>query len=61
MTVIVTSFTRPKPIEELKGLVWGMAVVDTSVGTTKVLWWQQPKLLGFTAVGLGLLLTVIFF
>ena len=60
VTVAVSLVTRPKPVSELEGLVWGMAVKDTSV-TTAVRWWESPRLLGGTAVALGLALTAVFF
>ncbi len=52
VTVVVTLFTRPKPVEELQGLVWGMANADESA-TRRLAWWESPKLLGFGALGLG--------
>jgi solute:Na+ symporter, SSS family len=61
VTVAVTLFTQPKPVEELRGLVWGMAIADTSVSTRRQAWWESPKLLGFGAIFLGLVLTVVFF
>jgi SSS family solute:Na+ symporter len=58
VTVAVTLFTRPKPVEELQGLVWGMANVDESARKRK--WWESPQLLGFSALGIGAVLTIIF-
>jgi SSS family solute:Na+ symporter len=58
VTIAVTLFTRPKPVEELQGLVWGMANVDES--THKAKWWESPKLLGFSALGIGAVLTILF-
>ena len=48
--VLVTLRTKPKPIEELQGLVYGMANVDESVKTTHR-WWESPKLLRFLRAG----------
>ena len=45
VTVIVTLMTKPKPVEELQGLVYGMANVDDSI-TRHAHWWESPKLLG---------------
>ena len=60
VTVAVTLLTKPKPVEELQGLVWGMANDDDErAASTK--WWESPKLLGFRAIGLGAILTIIFF
>jgi SSS family solute:Na+ symporter len=58
VTVAVTLFTKPKPVDELQGLVWGMANVDESARKAK--WWESPKLLGFSALGIGAVLTIIF-
>jgi SSS family solute:Na+ symporter len=61
VAVIVTLFTRPKPVEELKGLVYGMAVVDEEVPPEDKVWYRNPALLGFTALGIGFVLCIIFF
>jgi SSS family solute:Na+ symporter len=58
VTIAVTLFTKPKPVEELQGLVWGMANVDEHARKPK--WWESPQLLGFSALGIGAVLTVIF-
>jgi SSS family solute:Na+ symporter len=60
VTVAVTLFTRPKPVEELRGLVWGMAVHDTGA-VARQRWWESPYLLGGTALGLAAILTIVFF
>jgi SSS family solute:Na+ symporter len=60
VTVLVTMVTRPKPVEELQGLVWGMANVDEDAKRRHE-WWESPRLLGFGALGLAALLTIIFF
>ena len=47
VTVLVTLRTKPKPIAELQGLVYGMANTDESVATS-----HTPKMLGaFVLVG----------
>src|SRR6195952_1583787 len=62
VTVAVTLFTPAKPVEQLQGLVWGMAnEEDASVASTHNRWWESPKLLGFGAIALGAILTIIFF
>jgi SSS family solute:Na+ symporter len=62
VTVAVTLVTKPKPVEELQGLVWGMAnEEDASTATAHDKWWESPKLLGFGAIALGVILTIIFF
>jgi SSS family solute:Na+ symporter len=61
VAVIVTMFTRPKPVEELKGLVHGMAVVDEEVPPEDKVWYRNPNLLGFGALAIGIVLCIIFF
>ena len=61
VTVAVTLFTVPKPVEELQGLVWGMAnKEDAALAVAHDRWWESPKLLGFGAIALGLILTIVF-
>ncbi|HWT92231.1 MAG TPA: sodium:solute symporter family protein [Solirubrobacteraceae bacterium] len=63
VTVAVTLFTKPKPREELDGLVWGMSVGDTAgslMGRGQP-WWESPVLLGAGALILATALTVVFF
>jgi SSS family solute:Na+ symporter len=59
VTVLVTLRTKPKPIEELQGLVYGMANVDDSLKTTHR-WWESPKLLGFSVLAGAAILTIVF-
>jgi len=62
VTVIVTLVTPPKPREELAGLVWGIPdpnAPDTS-GLPAPTWWQSPKVLGYSALGITLVLSLIF-
>jgi SSS family solute:Na+ symporter len=59
VTVLVTLRTQPKPIEELQGLVYGMANVDESIEVSHR-WWESPKLIGgFVLVGAAIL-TIVF-
>ena len=41
----MTLVTTAKPVEELQGLVWGMANADEDA-SGRVTWWESPKLLG---------------
>ena len=62
VTVIVTLVTKPKPIEQLAGLVWGVpdpAAGDPHEGYVRR-WWESPKLLGFTALGMVAVLSILF-
>ena len=61
VTVIVTLVTTSKPVEELAGLVWG--VPDPNAGDPHEgyvrKWYESPKLLGFTALGITLILSIL--
>ena len=62
VTVVVTLFTAPKPVSELKGLVWGVPDPDAGdphEGYVRK-WYESPKLLGFTALGIVLVLSILF-
>ncbi|MDN5760738.1 MAG: sodium:solute symporter family protein [Microlunatus sp.] len=62
VTVVVTLFTTPRPVHELKGLVWGVPDPDAGdphEGYVRK-WYESPKLLGFTALGIVAVLSIIF-
>jgi SSS family solute:Na+ symporter len=56
VTVAVSMVTKPKPVSELGGLVWGVPNPDAPDPATipKPPWWASPKLLGATALGIVL-------
>jgi SSS family solute:Na+ symporter len=58
VTVVVSLATRPKPVEELQGLVYGMANVDENA--TRPRWWESPLLLGATTLIGATILTIVF-
>ncbi len=62
VTVAVSLVTKPKPVAELAGLVWG--VHDPNApdpdSVPKPTWWASPKLLGGVALGIVVVLSVIF-
>jgi SSS family solute:Na+ symporter len=62
VTVAVTMVTKPKPVAELAGLVWG--VHDPNApdpdSVPKPAWWASPKLLGAVAIGIVIVLSIIF-
>jgi solute:Na+ symporter, SSS family len=60
VTVIVTLVTTPRPVHELQGLVYGMADIDEYEARRVHAWWESPKLLGFTVLGLAAILTIVF-
>ena len=55
VTVIVTLLTKPKPVDELQGLVYGMANVDEEYERRVHRWYERPRLLaGFVLSGAAL-------
>ncbi|MDQ1751859.1 MAG: solute:Na+ symporter, family [Pseudonocardiales bacterium] len=62
VTVAVTLVTKPKPVSELAGLVWGVHDPNAPDPDTvpKPAWWASPKLLGGTALGIVVILSVLF-
>jgi SSS family solute:Na+ symporter len=62
VTVLVSMVTKPKPVSELGGLVWGVHDPDAPdpASVPKPAWWASPKLLGGTALGIVLVLSIIF-
>jgi SSS family solute:Na+ symporter len=62
VTVAVTMVTKPKPVAELAGLVWGVPDPNAPDPNTvpKPPWWASPKLLGGTSLGIVLVLSFIF-
>src|SRR6201989_1213238 len=61
--IIVSAFTRPKPESELKGLVWGLTRTEEreeNADPRDKLWWRSPWLLGGVAIGLVIVLNIIF-
>jgi SSS family solute:Na+ symporter len=62
VTVIVTYLGKPKPLSQLAGLVWGCPTPLEAAGTrpAKVPWWESPWVLGFAALVLIVVLSLIF-
>lgn len=62
VTVIVTLTTKSKPLVELRGLVWGVPDPDAGDPHEGYVrrWWESPKLLGFTALGIVVVLSIVF-
>jgi SSS family solute:Na+ symporter len=62
VTVLVSMVTRPKPVSELGGLVWGVPNPDAPdpASVPKPAWWASPKLLGGVALLIVLVLSIIF-
>ena len=62
VTVLVTLVTKPKPVSELAGLVWGVPDPNAPdpASVPKPVWWKSPKLLGGGALGIVAVLSIIF-
>jgi solute:Na+ symporter, SSS family len=61
VTVAVSLVTKPKPVEELRGLVWGMAEgTDVALSRRDRLWWRNPKVLAAGAIAIVIVLNTIF-
>ncbi|MEA2145038.1 MAG: solute:Na+ symporter, family [Solirubrobacteraceae bacterium] len=61
--VVVSLVTRPTPVEELRGLVWGLTREpdpDVVADKTDDVWYRSPWLLGGVAVVLLIILNIIF-
>ena len=54
VSVVVTLFTTPKPVSELKGLVYGVGTIDVKgdVVAGDAAWYRSPALLGTVALAL---------
>jgi solute:Na+ symporter, SSS family len=60
VTVAVSLATQPKPERELAGLVAGVPDPHAPPPGPKPPWWQSPTLLGFGALAITLVLSLIF-
>ncbi len=61
VTVAVSLVTKPKPVEELQDLVWGMAAEpDEPPSRRDRVWWRNPGLLAAGALGAAVILNIIF-
>ena len=60
VTVAVSLATKPKPVRELAGLVAGVPNPDAPPKGPRPVWWENPKLLGAGALGITLVLSLIF-
>jgi solute:Na+ symporter, SSS family len=60
VSVGVTMFTQPKPVEELQGLVHGMANEDEHVAKSESAWYRKPSTLAAGALGITAVLSFVF-
>ena len=58
VSVVVSLFTEPKPIEELQGLVHGMANEADALSKEEQAWYRQPWVLAVGALGLTVLVSL---
>jgi SSS family solute:Na+ symporter len=61
--IVVSLVTKPKPQEELRGLVWGLTRADdpdAKLDERDKLWWRSPALLGGVAIVILVILNIIF-
>src|SRR6202035_3218870 len=61
--VLVSLATKPKPQEELRGLVWGLTRKEereVNADPRDRLWWRSPALLGGVAIVLVIVLNIVF-
>jgi solute:Na+ symporter, SSS family len=60
VSVAVTLFTKPKPVEELQGLVYGMANPDEHEPASERVWYRRPVTLAAGALGITAVLSLMF-
>jgi solute:Na+ symporter, SSS family len=60
VSVVVSMFTQPKPIEELQGLVHGMANEAEALSAEEQAWYRKPSTLAIGVLGIVLVLSIIF-
>jgi SSS family solute:Na+ symporter len=60
VSVAVTLVTKPKPVEELQNLVYGMAAVDEDDPASEHVWYRRPYTLAAGALSLTAILSFIF-
>ena len=61
--VVVSLVTKPKPVEELRGLVWGLTRKEereVNEDPRDKLWWRSPALLGGVAIAAVVVLNIVF-
>lgn len=57
VTIVVSMFTKPKPIEELQGLVWG---TETPVEKALLPWFKRPAILAAVVLVFALGCNILF-
>ncbi|WP_429499527.1 hypothetical protein ACQUFY_16895 [Robbsia andropogonis] len=62
VTVAVSLFTRPRPLSELKGLVWGLPdpnSPDAAEAMHMTTWYRSPPVLGAIVLAMALAASLI--
>lgn len=57
LTIVISMITRPRPDEELKGLVWSLTPKPKDEGLA---WYQKPATLALVVTGLLIVLNIVF-
>jgi SSS family solute:Na+ symporter len=60
VSIGVTMATRPKPVRELQGLVWGMANTDPDEALEEQQWWRSVRVLATGILITTVVLSIIF-
>jgi solute:Na+ symporter, SSS family len=60
VSVAVTFVTEPKPVEELEGLVYGMAAKEEPPSRADRGWFRSPKVLALAVLGMTVVASLFF-
>jgi SSS family solute:Na+ symporter len=60
VSVVVSLFTQPKPVDELQGLVYGMANVADELSEEEKAWYRKPSTLAIGVLALVIILSLFF-
>jgi solute:Na+ symporter, SSS family len=60
VTVVVSLVTKPRPVEDLDGLVWGMAAEEPEPTAAERVWWRRPRILAGIAIAMVVVLNIVF-
>jgi SSS family solute:Na+ symporter len=60
VSVVVSLFTQPKPVDELQGLVYGMANVADELSAEERAWYRKPSTLAIGVLGVVVILSIFF-
>jgi SSS family solute:Na+ symporter len=60
VSVVVSLFTQPKPVDELQGLVYGMANVADELSEEEKAWYRKPSTLAIGVLAVVIVLSLFF-